>query len=62
MPYIITQAELEHLSDAELRHKFNAILSDLARRNMTAAQCPLATATLNNIRYILARRASCRPC
>ncbi len=61
MAYIITQAELEHFNDAELKEKFNAILADLARRNMAAADCPLATATLENIRQVLLRRRARRP-
>lgn len=61
MACLITQAELEHLSDAELRHKFNAVLADLASRNMTAADCPLTSATLENIRYVLLRRKARRP-
>ena len=61
MAYLITQAELEHLSDMELRQKFNAILADLASRNLAAADCPLATATLENIRSVLQRRMARRP-
>lgn len=61
MGYLITQAELEHYSDIELRQKFNAILADLASRNMSAADCPLASLTLENIRRILQRRMARRP-
>lgn len=43
MTYIILAQELEHLSEAELNHKFNAILNDLAHRNMAAADYPLAS-------------------
>lgn len=60
MPYIITQAELEHLTEEELRHKFNAILSDLASRGMTAADCPLAMVTLKNIRLAIKRKQASR--
>ena len=56
MTYIITLPELEHLSEAELNHKFHAILNDLARRNMAAADCPLATVTLENIRRAIQRK------
>ena len=45
----------------ELRQKFNAILADLASRNMAAADCPLATATLENIRSVLLHRKARRP-
>jgi len=61
MAYLITQAELEHLNDAELRQKFNAILADLASRNMAAADCPLVSETLENIRRVLLRRMARRP-
>jgi hypothetical protein len=57
MGYLITQAELEHYSDIELRQKLNAILADLARRNMAAADCPLAMLTLRNIQEVLRRKA-----
>ena len=56
MTYIITLPELEHLSEAELNHKYHAILNDLARRNMAAADCPLATVTLENIRRAIQRK------
>ncbi|MBL8714264.1 MAG: hypothetical protein JNM12_15340 [Alphaproteobacteria bacterium] len=61
MTYIITMPELEHLSETELHQKFQAILSDLARRNMAAADCPLATVTLENIRCILQRKKARKP-
>lgn len=61
MTYIITPQELEHLSEAELHHKFNAILTDLARRNIAAADCPLATATLENIRRAIQRKRAHAP-
>ena len=62
MPYIITTQELEHLSDAQLHTKFNAILQELSRRNMSVADCPLATASLENIRRVLHRRMARKPC
>ena len=61
MTYIITTQELEHLSEMELRHKHNAILNDLARRNLAAADCPLATMTLENIRRVLQRKQALKP-
>ena len=61
MTYIITLPELEHLNEAELNHKYNAILNDLARRNMVAADCPLATATLENIRRAIQRKRARAP-
>ncbi|MDE1152819.1 MAG: hypothetical protein PW788_09810 [Micavibrio sp.] len=60
MAYIITLPELEHLSEAELNHKYNAILNDLARRNM-AADCSLATVTLENIRRAIQRKRALKP-
>lgn len=56
MTNLITTQELEHLSEMELRQKYNAILNDLARRNLAAADCPLATVTLENIRRVLQRK------
>ena len=61
MTYIITTQELEHLSEAELRQKFHAILTDLARRNMGAADCPLATVTLENILRAIQRKRALTP-
>lgn len=61
MAYIITLAELEHLSEAELHHKFHAILNDLARRNLAATDCPLATVTLENIRRAMQRKKALKP-
>ena len=61
MTYIITIPELEHLSEAELNHKYNAILNDLARRNMAAADCQLATVTLENIRRVIQRKRARTP-
>ena len=61
MTYIITSQELEHLSERGLHQKFYAILSDLARRNMAAADCPLATVTLENIRRAIQRKRARAP-
>ncbi len=60
MASIIPPEELEHLNETELRQKFSAILADLARRNL-AADCPLAMATLENIRRALLRRRAQKP-
>ena len=56
MTTLITQSELEHLSEPELRSKFSQILNDLARSKKTAAECPLAMASLENIQTALRRR------
>jgi hypothetical protein len=61
VPYIITTQELDHLSEQELHQKYNAILSDLARRNLSAADCPLATVTLENIRRVIQRKKALKP-
>ena len=58
MTTLITQQELEHLSEMELRAKYSQILSDLARRGKSAQECPLATASLENIRRTLLRKRS----
>lgn len=56
MSYIITQAELEHLTETELRSLYHRILSDLTIRNLTIDDCPLAKITLQNILRVLARK------
>ena len=61
MTYIIPTQELEHLSEAELRQKYSAILADLARRNLAAADCALATVTLENIRHAIQRKRGRAP-
>ena len=61
MTYLITMPELEHLSEAELNHKYNAILNDLSRRNLSATDCPLATVTLENIRRAIQRKKGLKP-
>jgi hypothetical protein len=61
MTYLITLPELEDLSEAELNHKYNVILNDLARNNMAVADCPLATVTLENIRRAIQRKRALKP-
>ena len=61
MTTLITQHELEHLSEAELRAKFTQILDELSRRGLTAQECPLAMASLENIRRTLLRKRSRAP-
>lgn len=58
MTTLITQHELEHLSEEELRALFTRILDDLARRGLTAQECPLAMVSLENIRRALLRKRS----
>ena len=61
MSYIITQAELEHLNEMQLRAMYSGILADLARRNMAAADCPLTRITLDNIQRVLRRKQVLKP-
>ena len=61
MTTLITQQELEHLSEMELRAKFAQILGDLARRGKSAQECPLAMASLENIRRTLLRKQARGP-
>ena len=56
MSYLITLAELEHLSEMELRSKYTWILSELARQQMALQECPLVLASIENIRTALRRR------
>ena len=61
MTIIITQEELEHLTETELRSKYQWILNELARQQMTAQECPLARISLQNIRSVLNRRRMQEP-
>ena len=61
MSYIITQAELEHMSIAQLKALYHGILADLAQRGLSAHQCPLTMITLENIRTVLRRKQAYRP-
>ncbi|MDE1152345.1 MAG: hypothetical protein PW788_07395 [Micavibrio sp.] len=61
MAYLITQAELEPLTETELRQKYHAILSDLASRNLNIDDCPLAKITLQNILHVLAGKRRLKP-
>lgn len=56
MSYIITQVELAHLTETELRGLYHRIVSDLTRRNLSLDDCPLAEITLQNILRVLARK------
>ncbi|MFN7112853.1 MAG: hypothetical protein ACK4PK_00660 [Alphaproteobacteria bacterium] len=56
MSYIITQAELEHLTETELRSLYHWVLTDLSGRNLTIDDCPLAKITIQNILCVLARK------
>ena len=61
MSYIITQAELEHLNEMQLRAMYSSILADLARRNLSAQDCPMTRITLENIQRVLRRKLALRP-
>ena len=56
MSYIITQAELEHLTETELRSLYHRILTELASRNLTIDNCPLVKIPLQNILRVIARK------
>lgn len=56
MSYIITQAELVHLTETELRSLYHRIVSDLTGCNLTIDDCPLAKITIQNILRVLARK------
>jgi hypothetical protein len=56
MSYIITQAELAHLTETELRNLYHRIVSDLTGRNLTIDDCPMAKITIQNILRVLARK------
>ncbi len=59
--FIITLAELEHLGEAELHAMYHSILTDLTRRNLSAADCPLSRISLENIQRILHRKRAYKP-
>ena len=60
MSYIITQAELEHMSIVQLKALYNDILADIARRNLSAQYCPMTLITLENILRVLRRQQARR--
>ena len=61
MTQLITQSELEHLSEPELRSKYCAVLNDLNRQHQDLQDWPLTMVTLQNIQYSIARRRAMRP-
>lgn len=61
MSYIITQAELEHMNEIQLRAMCSSILADLARRNLSAQDCPMTRITLENILHVLRRKQAFKP-
>jgi hypothetical protein len=56
MTHIITQAELETMSEAELYALYIQILNDLAKLHRSVPRCPLALASLERVRWELLRR------
>lgn len=54
--FIITKEELEHMSEYQLRELYHGILTDLARRGISAQECPLTMVTLANIQSVLRRK------
>jgi hypothetical protein len=61
MTQLITQSELEHLNEPELRSKYCQILNDLARQHHKAQNWPLTMVTLQNIQTAIQRRRAMRP-
>lgn len=55
MTFIITPADLEGLSEQQLRAKRAAILNDLAARGLTLEDCPHIAISLRFIDEALAR-------
>lgn len=61
MSYIISQAELEHLGEMQLRAMCSSILADHAGRNLSAQDCHMTRITLENILYVLRRKQASKP-
>ncbi len=59
--FIITKEELEHMSETQLRALYHSIITDLVRRNLSAAHCPLTSISLANIQTVLRRKQVRRP-
>lgn len=59
--FIITQAELEHLNEYQLRQLYTDVLTDLAKRSLSARDCPLTMMTLENIQTVLRKKRALRP-
>lgn len=53
MTYLITLSELEDCTETELRSKFWHIMNDLICQQQAAQECPLAMASLDNIRVAI---------
>ena len=61
MTQLITQSELEHLSEPELRSKYCAVLNDLNSKHQDLQDWSLTMITLQNIQSSIARRRQIRP-
>ena len=61
MSYVITQAEIEHMTEQELRALYYSILADLPRRNLSAQDCPMTRISLGNIQAVLRRKQAFKP-
>ncbi len=61
MTQLITQSELEHLSEPELRFKYCAVLNDLNSKCHDLQDWPLTMVTLQNIQSSIARHRQLRP-
>lgn len=56
MSYIITEADLAHLTETELRALYHRIVSDLTGHNLNIDDYPLTKITVRNILRVLARK------
>jgi hypothetical protein len=56
MTHLITQSELEHLSDTQLHLMLNQINFDIAQEQQFTQSCSLAEASAENIKAVLLRR------
>ncbi len=61
MTQLITQSELDHLSEPELRSKYCAVLNDLNSKHRDLQDWPLTMITLQNIQSSIAHRRQQRP-
>jgi hypothetical protein len=61
MSYIISKAELEYRTEAELRAMYHNILTELAKKGLSIQDRPMTRITLENIQYVLAKKRNLKP-